>query len=80
MGSYPVHEDQQKEGLPLDSPRSCILVSAAGVQIYGTVGLVFFGTSFGFQFIGALEFYGQLKGISASSCISVLVLSLYPVE
>jgi len=36
-------------------------VSAAGVQSYGTVGLVFFGTNWGFQFIGALEFYGQLK-------------------
>lgn len=64
MGPYPVHENQQKEGLPLDSSRSCILVSAAGVQSYGTLGLVFYGTSFGFQFIGALEFNGQLKGIT----------------
>jgi hypothetical protein len=36
-------------------------VSAAGVQSYDTVGLVFFGGKFWFQIIGALEFYGQLK-------------------
>lgn len=43
MGPHPIHENQQEKGLPLNRLRSCILVSAAGAQSYGTVGLIFFG-------------------------------------